>query len=317
MAHRYRFLGEMVDGENLVRNVLNPSIAPPQTIVAMDRHQEEISSGGVAKNSGDQPFEIPRRWRLPQDECHHELKTLRLPPHTEVEVTNGQGLWSIGKLEVMGKNTCEVEVCFPPAEGGPKDPLTENNLLHEYLGGGIYREIMSPRTLHILLGALRPGEVDELLPTFTELGVFSISIFAQKGTPTWSQKASVLERWERILRQALKQCKRAYLPHISLAPSVDQALEELGQKYALDLTTVGKRVLSETSLWSLWEDLTPHSLESHQILACGSERGLHRDEFESLENQGFRPVCLGGGILRAKTAVLLGAGIFSVAMNRR
>jgi 16S rRNA (uracil1498-N3)-methyltransferase len=287
MAHRYRFFGDMCSPESYEQ-----------------KGRAWTSSLGTSDSQDNKGV----LWRLLEDECHHGLKTLRLETGAIVEVTDGKGHWSFGELEVIHKNLCYVHAQLPPAE--PNATFTENALEHVHLGRGLNQEIEPSQAMGLLLGALRPGEVDELLPPLTELGVSSINIFAQKGTPSWAQKSSVVERWERLIAQALKQCKRSYIPKIHLSGSLSQALELFLAPCGSDLVSARKYVLSELAPVNLLDTLDKISLtKSGVILACGSERGFEQEEIHILHQSGFEQVCLGGGILRAKTAVLLGAGI--------
>lgn len=298
MAHRYRFLGDIQAAPTFALGTTNRGGA--DQIITLTEGQSVL-------------------WKIQGEECHHGLKTLRLESGAIVEVTDGRGLWSFGELEVVQKGLCYVHAQLPPVSS-PLERFEENALEHIHLGAGLNREVQSSPLVHLLLGALRPGEVDELIPPLTELGVCSITIFAQKGTPSWSQKSSVVERWERLIAQALKQCKRSYTPKIQPVGSLEQAIQSLQKHSAIDFDSALKYVLSEsatvhlpTALASDVQKRAKNPGEPPFILACGSERGLEGQERAFLSDTGFKEVSLGRGILRAKTAVLLGTGILSVS----
>ena len=111
-----------------------------------------------------------------------------------------------------------------------------------------------------------------------------------------------MEHWIRVSRQALKQCRRAWAmeltPPIILADFVDHAEAQHG----VVAHPTGGRI----------EDLPP---DRHGLLLIGPEGGFSPDEERALDTAGWPRVCLGRYVLRAETAAIAGAAIFSAGLH--
>lgn len=291
-VHRYRFLGQPIKVDGVGRfGDSNPS--------------EVFDQSGCS-------------WVLDQEETQHLVKTLRLKVGDPVEVTDGKGAWCLG---VVGEIEKHRVVIFP--HSGENFSEGEGDLEGSGERSAFFGIEPAPKiSLHLVLGALKPGGVDEILPGLTELGVNNITVFLQEGSPNWVANHQAVERWDRILRQSIKQCKRSYLPRLSAVSCLKDALVS---KQSLGDATVGY-VLAEHSQSSLLKaalaDITKNGrhdgnkeVNKEVILVCGSEKGLTDLENEFLRNQFMEPVSLGSGILRAKTAALVATGILAAVYH--
>ena len=225
----------------------------------------------------------PGLWLLDADEALHLAKVLRLSVGTAVEVTDGAGAWALGTVAaVAGKSatiageTTQVEA--PPA----------------------WR-------LQVCVGALRPGLLDEILPGLTELGVDAIHVFQQQDNAKARLADKAVERWQRIIVQAIKQCKRARLPSLQVHGSVRELVA------ALAADTAQRVLLDPVAGESLWGVLGAGVAPAGLLLALGGEKGFSADEEASLRQAGFRPAALGRYVLRAITAALSASSIAAAA----
>lgn len=213
---------------------------------------------------------------LSAGEAHHIASVLRLQPGAEVELIDGQGLIYAGRLEIVDRAKVTVRLLSRQQE--PEDaapPL-------------------------ILLQALLKGKkMDMVVQKATELGVHTLQPLLTRYSEGRDNPARQAERWQRIMVEACKQCRRAQ-PMV-IAPLTDLTVVALPE--------AGPRIL-------FWEGETTETLRPELLappgpvfLLLGPEGGLHRQEAVAAREQGFRPVSLGRRILRAETATLAAVAI--------
>jgi 16S rRNA (uracil1498-N3)-methyltransferase len=239
----------------------------------------------------------PRTWELSDDESHHLSKVLRLSQGEIVEVTNGQGLWATGTVESVGKSTTTLRV-------------TTNELGE----AKVHRDPRPKPEIILGVGALRHGTLDEILPGLVELGVDSLHLFHQPGSAKDRLTDKTVARWERLIAQAVKQCKRSWLPvlntHDSLAALL-QSLDITKESSGFFLTPSGTRTLLEGL-----EQISPLP-PSKIILVVGGEQGLSSSEEDQLAKAQFQGVRLGNHVLRAVTAAVSATAVASCHRDRR
>lgn len=152
-----------------------------------------------------------------------------------------------------------------------------------------------------LCQALPKGEkIDLILQKGTELGVHEFWLFGGRRSVARvgdDQRAAKLERWNRIVSEAARQCGRRSIPRVSWHHS---ALEVAGK------TNQDARLL-------LWEGEKERSLKtvlgqspppSSAIIAIGPEGGFDPLEVHHFSTHDYRPVTLGSRILRTETAAI-------------
>lgn len=206
-------------------------------------------------------------WHITDDEAEHLSRVLRLEIGDAIEVTDGSGNWALGRLRNNRGKTIVVD-CEPA--------LHESN---------------PPWQISLAVGALKPGMIDDLLPGLVELGVDQIMIFQQSGVAKARLSDSAVERWQRILINAIKQCKRARLPTLRVFPTLSELLTRAeGCKIVLD----------PESPHPLYELVAP--LATDLVFLAGGERGLDATELQAIKAAGFVGANLGPNILRAVTA---------------
>ena len=151
---------------------------------------------------------------------------------------------------------------------------------------------------------------DEIIEKSTEIGVSEIIPVISKRS---FQKASVIvekiSRWERIAREALKQCGRHIPPKI-LPPVVLKDIEP--QEELLNLFPFERE--GNNNLFEVLEkNLSPKGAN----IVVGPEGGFSAEEAQLLSEKGFTSVSLGNFVLRSETAAALAAGIvYTYYINR-
>lgn len=215
-------------------------------------------------------FEGGNQAVLDAEETHHVTRVLRLPLGAEVEVTDGEGRIGRGRLSGF-KPLATVDLDALGVEAQPAWPIT------------------------VALGALKPGDVDEVLPALVELGANHIVLFLQEGSAKHRLTDKALERWQRIVRSAIKQCKTAYTPSLTAVADIAPWLA------ATASTTNGTKILTDAaSPLCLWNALATNP--GPLTLVIGGERGLSEEELQQFAQAGFVSAHMGSNILRAVTA---------------
>lgn len=157
-------------------------------------------------------------------------------------------------------------------------------------------------SLEIILGLplIRPQPVEWMLQKGTELGVTAFRPFYSGRSRHDFKKmeaASRMQRWQRIVVEAAKQCERNVLPE--LFPPVP--LTELISDDSEALKIIPYEEESSRSLAEL-EWSPPQSCSVWALV--GPEGGFLPEEVLRAENRGFIPISLGPRILRSETAAL-------------
>ena len=216
---------------------------------------------------------------LPPEQAHHLRDVLRLTTGDEVELFDGTGAGYSGKVELAGAEVRvrDIEVITAKEKSSPSLILAA-------------ALIKSDRFECILQKATELG-VDEFLPLVTR--------FCKVRVPEDRLEAR-MDRWQRIVREASKQCRRVDVPRIQKpVPFSDfLALGQLGNWTAL--------MLYEKASNRLRIEAPP---KGRIVLCIGPEGGWAQTEAEAAARAGCCLFGLGARILRAETAALAAIAI--------
>jgi 16S rRNA (uracil1498-N3)-methyltransferase len=159
----------------------------------------------------------------------------------------------------------------------------------------------SPIRIVIAQAFLKEKKMDGLVRQLTELGITKwIPFFAERSVPRPDKKqiSARSQRWEKIAKEALKQCKRGRIIEIGETVSFEDMLNAAASS---DL----KIVFWENEIKSVNSRLPkPHRQINTIFAVLGPEGGLTSREIQSARNRGFVTAALGPRILRAQTATL-------------
>jgi len=159
----------------------------------------------------------------------------------------------------------------------------------------------SPIQIVVAQAFLKEKKMDDLVRQLTELGVTKwIPFFAERSVsrPEKKQISARTQRWKKIAKEALKQCKRGRIMEIGKTVSFGEVLN-LGESYDL------KVVFWESEFRSANAKFPKPSRQINTIFAMlGPEGGFTSREIESARDQGFVTAALGPRILRAETATI-------------
>lgn len=208
-------------------------------------------------------------------EARHMVTVLRLRPGQRVEFFDGQGTVLTAILHAMDKHLVTAEIV------------------------GRCREEQSDQVPLTLAQCLLKGKkMDVLVQKATELGVQTLLPLVSRYCDNRGER-DPLERWQRIMIEACKQCHRA-------TPMTIMPVTPLGQAA---FSGFSHRLVA-------WEGERSAPLPTNFIdapgplcLLLGPEGGLQPEEIEQLRARQFIPFSLGPRILRGETAALAATAI--------
>jgi len=233
-----------------------------------------------------------------RDESRHIVRVLRLRPGDTVLAADGAGRDYTVRLETIG------------------DAATGTVL------GVTARAAESPLRVTLVQSVPKGDKMEAIVRAATELGVVRVVPVTTERTivtlepSRWRERA---RRWQRVAKEAAKQCGRAVIPAVDVARPLAEfvALDEPADlrlclwEAAASGQGGGQALPFGTTLTqSLPPTLSPHA---SIYLLIGPEGGLSRQEVESVRARGWGIVGVGPRILRAETA---GPAITAVLQSR-
>jgi 16S rRNA (uracil1498-N3)-methyltransferase len=216
--------------------------------------------------------------------AHHLAAVLRMSPGDRLEIVDAEGREWLARIESVGKSGVCVKL------------LARKEASNE-----------SPLELTLALAFSRSEKMDQVVRQATELGVTRLVAFRARRSQYGIERADrnkKLERWQKITREALCQCRRQRQPECVLVSDVDELLER-GDGWCPSLDGNLKILASEDESHKCLLDLHRGSPFCIGFLAViGPEGGWTAEEIRRFDGKGFRRVHLGPRILRLETAAV-------------
>ena len=221
-----------------------------------------------------------------RDESRHLVRVLRLRPGDTVVGTDGSGRDYTVRLERLDDGAATGTILAVAT-----------------------RAVESPLRVTLVQGVPKGDKMEQIVRAATELGVARVLPALTERTIVrlepgrWRERA---RRWQRVAREAAKQCGRATIPEVEGPRALEECLT--GAEGELRLC--------------LWEGEAPAlasvldgrgSAPAGAVVVVGPEGGLAREEVEAARAAGFQPVGVGPRILRTETA---GPAIIAVLQYR-
>lgn len=216
-------------------------------------------------------------------ETRHLVRVLRLGPGAVVQAVDGQGSEFTVRLESLQGREALGRIL------ARSDRRTE-----------------SPCAITLAQGIPKGEKMEWIVKSVTELGVASVVPLLTERTivslplSRWRERQ---RRWQRVAKEAAKQCGRSVIPAVEPVLTLGEFAES---RPSADLALC------------LWEG-EPQGLRSvldsvlgspaSALLAVGPEGGLAVNEVERLRAHGFRTAGLGPRILRTETAGPVGVAL--------
>jgi len=212
---------------------------------------------------------------LKDDEQKH-FKVMRLEEGESCEVVNGKHQLAIAEVKDIQKSQTTLII----KKVIKKAPLTSNVLC---------------------LSFLKAKKLDLILEKATELSITEFWIFKADKSEIKELKKGQIERFEKILVSALKQCGRLDLPKLEFYDSIQKIPSFKGLKFYGDT--------SEKAL-PFYHHLT---CNKPTLAIIGPESGFSKKEITYLKELNFIGVKLSEFILRTETAAIVSASLMSHA----
>lgn len=219
--------------------------------------------------------------RLTGDQARHALRVLRLKRGDTVSLIDGCGHEYEARITGLLRHELDLEIIREQA------PLPESRL-----------------KLVLGLGLIKADRMDVVVQKGTELGVRALVPVISSRTghrPSREQSDKRRLRWQKIAREALKQCRRSRPMEIRPMAGLSDFIEAAGEA---DFKLI------------LYEEKDPHLNQSFRALTklspqpqnvwvlVGPEGGFTQDEVLLAGEAGFKIIHLGPRILRSETAAL-------------
>jgi 16S rRNA (uracil1498-N3)-methyltransferase len=219
--------------------------------------------------------------RLSGPEHHHLSRVARMHPGDEVRLFDESGFLYSARIEKIGPAATDLVILSSTAAESPRTPIT--------LGQAV----------------LKVGAMETVIQKATELGIFAIAplLCRRSVVKVSGDGGKRTERWSRIALAAAKQSHSGHVPRI---------LEPIGLSGFLSGERPGERLfLSESGGTPFREILTGFgpSRPAAAAILVGPEGGWDPAEEHEILASGYRPVSLGGTILRAETAAVAAAAM--------
>jgi len=211
-------------------------------------------------------------------EARHMSKVLRLKPGMVVGLSDGCGFQGEARITEMARERVDLAILrrYP----SPREPRGE---------------------LAVAQAMLKDQKMDLLVRQLTELGMATWRPFISARSvpqPDTRRQAARCERWERIAREAVKQCRRGRVPAIGPVGQFKDILEESRGFATRIMFWEGARRPLPSAMPPAGD--APCSV----FVAVGPEGGFTEEEAAAAEQAGFLLACLGPRILRAETAAV-------------
>ncbi len=209
-------------------------------------------------------------------ETRHLIRVLRLRPGEIVHAVDGQGSEFVARLEFLEGREAVGQIL------SRSDRRTE-----------------SPFPITLAQGIPKGEKMEWIVRTVTELGAVRVlpllteRVIVRLPRSRWRERQ---RRWQRVAKEASKQCGRSVIPAVEPVRTLDELIAE-GHRAELSICLwEGERQGLRAILASV--SGTPASA----LVVVGPEGGLAVKEVELLRRQGVRTAGLGPRILRTETA---------------
>jgi len=226
--------------------------------------------------------------RLTGPQAHHLATVLRLTPGRKVVLFDGLGVRARAEVDAVTPKEITLRVedlqHFPPRD--------RNRIV-------------------IAASLARQDRFEWLIAKCTELGVDRICPLRCERTVKLARNVKILPRWEKVIVESAKQCRRLFLPQVDPPRPLEQALVDLARQYPDAAIVWG--CLSAPSAGILGQKNNDNDV----IALIGPEGGLTDAEESLLKSYDARPVRLTETILRIETAAVALASLFAVARDNQ
>ena len=225
------------------------------------------------------------------EDVKHISKVLRYGQGDEIEVCDSNGHEYICRIESIDKTRIDLSIV---------DEVDINR--ESRIRVSLYQGVPKSTKMDIILQKLTEAGVDEIVLVNTKRSVVNI-----KG----DKADKKLDRWERIIYEAAKQCKRGLIPKLRGILSFEEALADMEQNdinicpYE-DEKSLGIKEALQTDLV---KDIIGKKDEVRVGIFIGPEGGFDPEENIRVKAAGIASVTMGPRIFRTETASIVATAI--------
>jgi 16S rRNA (uracil1498-N3)-methyltransferase len=226
----------------------------------------------VEPNALNKPFAI-----IEGAEVRHMKNVLRLKSGDKIRVFDGEGFEYDASIHRFFADRVEIQIKH-------KFQATRESAVQIALAQALLKE----------------RKMDRLLRHLCELGVTRwIPFISERSVPRPGAKrlSARSQRWNKIVQESCKQCRRSKLPEIIKTMTFQDVLD-YGASYDLQL------VFHEKASATLKSLMPQHPAARKILLILGPEGGFSDPEIENARAAGCLVAGLGARILRAETAAI-------------
>lgn len=225
------------------------------------------------------------------EDVKHISKVLRYGQGDEIEVCDSNGHEYICRIESIDKTRIDLSIV---------DQVYINR--ESRIRVSLYQGVPKSTKMDIILQKLTEAGVDEIVLVNTKRSVVNI-----KG----DKADKKFDRWERIIYEAAKQCKRGMIPKLRGILSFKEALEDMGKNdinicpYEVEKSLGIKEALQTGQVKKILENKD----EVRVGIFIGPEGGFAEEENEMVKAAGIASVTMGPRIFRTETASIVATAI--------
>jgi len=237
-------------------------------------------------------FVRPEEWakteiRLPPADSHHFIHVLRLSAGSRIVVCDGQG----------GESLCEVR-------GGGGSELVVRVIERRV------RSSSSSVSFSLIQAIPKGARMEWILEKAAELGVWSVfPIMTERGVVRLegTRAAGRRERWQRVVTEAAKQCRTAWIPRVE---AIEELKDLLGRSLPFEALLVGSLEPAAAPLKQAIQEMKGKGVRSVALI-IGPEGDLTAEELDASMKAGARAVSFGERVLRVETAAIYGLSVLA------
>lgn len=215
---------------------------------------------------------------LDLEESHHLINVMRKKPKASLEVINGKGYLATATLLDTSKKSAQVVI--------------NSVQYHKKL----------PVTLHLYQAFCRFTRLPTLIEKATELGADTLFLFPACLSEYSSLSSGKIEKLERVMISATKQCGALYLPKLQVIGPIKTWKKEDYPLFYGDANRASPPLYTELK-----------KLTDPKNLGCiiGPEKGFTEEELTLMKALGILPTSWHYNILRTDTAPLVALSLMS------
>ena len=225
------------------------------------------------------------------EDVKHISKVLRYGQGDEIEVCDSNGHEYICRIESIDKTRIDLSIV---------DEVDINR--ESRIRVSLYQGVPKSTKMDIILQKLTEAGVDEIVLVNTKRSVVNI-----KG----DKADKKFDRWERIIYEAAKQCKRGLIPKLRGILTFKEALEDMEKNdinicpYEVEKSLGIKEALQTGQVKKILENKD----EVRVGIFIGPEGGFAEEENEMVKAAGIASVTMGPRIFRTETASIVATAI--------